>query len=90
MRCFCPPDRRRPAFGDDRVETLRQRVDEILQLRRHNRLLEVFVAHGLAEADVLPQRQVEHRRVLEHEADLLMQRILVVVVERATVVLDAA
>ena len=56
-------------------------LDEVLQFGGRDRLLELLVRDGLAEGDVLPQRQVEDDAVLEDEPDLLVQRRLVVLVD---------
>ena len=63
------------ALGDDGVELVGQAVDEIGQLGGRDRLLEVRVGDGLAEGDVLAQRQVEDDAVLEDEPDLAVQRV---------------
>ena len=78
------------ALRDDGVEPLRQRRDEVLQLGGRDRLLEVLVASTvLLKAMFSRSVRLNIDRVLEDEADLLVQRCLVVVVDAAAVVLDA-
>ena len=83
MRCFWPPDRLVPRSDTMVSSFCGSAVDEVLQLRGRDRLLEVGVRHGRAEGDVLAQRQVEDDAVLEDEPDLPVQRLLVVVVDVA-------
>ena len=78
------------ALGDHRVESRRQRGDEVVELGGGDRPGEIGVGHGAAERDVLADAQVEDDAVLEDEPDLPVQRLLVVLRDQAAVVLDAS
>ena len=51
---------------------------------------ESVIRHRLAKADVFPEREVEHGRVLEHESYLLVQACCFVLVDVPPVELDGA
>jgi hypothetical protein len=62
------------ALADHGVEAVRQRVGELRDVRRLGRAADLGVG-GVrpGERDVLPQRAVEHRRVLRHVRDQAAQ-----------------
>jgi len=64
------------ALPHDRVVSLRQRRDEVVQLRRARRRLHLRVGRRrVAEADVLADREVEEDALLEDRPDLPAQRV---------------
>ena len=90
MRCFWPPERLVPRSETIVSSFSGKAIDEVLQFGRRNRLLEIRILDRLAERDVLAQREIEHDRVLKDEADLKMQRLLVVFIDAFAVEFDAA
>ncbi len=75
-----------PALGNDGVEFFGQGVNVFPELGGGDRLFQTRVFDRVAEGDVLAQAQIEHDAVLENEADLIGQTLLVVAGERLTVV----
>ena len=74
------PGELEPPLADDRVEAVRQRVEQRRQVRRARRGLDGGVGRArVAVADVLADGRVEERRVLGHDADGVPQVADVVV-----------
>ena len=63
------------ALSDDRIQSLRLRLDKLLQLRAPRASqISSSVASKLAVRDVLPHRAGEQEHILLHDADLAAQR----------------
>ena len=71
-RCFSPPDELEAALADHGVVALGRGGDEVVDVRRARRRLDLGAARaGAAVGDVVFDRVVEQHRVLRHDADRL-------------------
>src|SRR5581483_6321590 len=85
-----PAGKRGTALGNHHIEPFRQSSNKILQLRRGNRFFQVGVGDVRAERDILAQGHVKQDAVLKDKADLPVQSLFVIGVERLAVVGDGS
>src|SRR5688572_10202787 len=68
----------RSAFGDDGIQSVGQRVEEVFEFCGFNRQVKILFACFTSKGDVLAYGQVEDDAVLEDHADLRVQVAAVV------------